>query len=151
MGSVHFRSSPILRECRPRRSAKTLCTLQIPALAASTPPLSSSALHSVPSGHDGEEDKWLSQVEILTHFGPHRRLWMGPQFAFKTFQHSATSSSSMSSISATDHRMGQLEEELLDLDISLPTRPHEQSNPVSRSSNVPGDQGDFYCTFSVSE
>lgn len=25
-----------------------------------------------------------SQVEISTHAGPHRRLWMGPQFVFKT-------------------------------------------------------------------
>ena len=33
-----------------------------------------------------EEDKWLSQVEIITHIGPHRRLWMGPQFCFKTFR-----------------------------------------------------------------
>lgn len=28
---------------------------------------------------------WLSQVEIVTHAGPHRRLWMGPQFVFKTY------------------------------------------------------------------
>ena len=55
---------------------------------------------------------------------------MGPQFAFKTFQHTAASSSPMS---AGDHRMMVEEEELLDLDISLPSRPHEQSNPVSRS------------------
>ena len=30
------------------------------------------------------------QVEIITHPGPHRRLWMGPQFSFKTFQGSGT-------------------------------------------------------------
>lgn len=34
----------------------------------------------------GNEDKWLSQVEIVTHVGPHRRLWMGPQFCFKTLK-----------------------------------------------------------------
>ncbi|XP_034935168.1 uncharacterized protein [Chelonus insularis] len=34
---------------------------------------------------DCAEDRWLSQVEILTHAGPHRRLWMGPQFIFKTY------------------------------------------------------------------
>lgn len=28
---------------------------------------------------------WVSQVEIMTHDGPHRRLWMGPQFTFKTY------------------------------------------------------------------
>ncbi|XP_021701305.1 breast carcinoma-amplified sequence 3 homolog isoform X2 [Aedes aegypti] len=31
------------------------------------------------------DDRWLSQVEIITHAGPHRRLWMGPQFMFKTY------------------------------------------------------------------
>ncbi|XP_055603365.1 breast carcinoma-amplified sequence 3 homolog isoform X2 [Uranotaenia lowii] len=31
------------------------------------------------------DDRWLSQVEIITHAGPHRRLWMGPQFVFKTY------------------------------------------------------------------
>ncbi|XP_064460640.1 BCAS3 microtubule associated cell migration factor-like isoform X2 [Ornithodoros turicata] len=30
------------------------------------------------------DESWLSQVEIITHAGPHRRLWMGPQFTFKT-------------------------------------------------------------------
>jgi hypothetical protein len=39
------------------------------------------------SSHEvGSEDQWLSQVEIVTHIGPHRRLWMGPQFCFKTFR-----------------------------------------------------------------
>lgn len=28
----------------------------------------------------------LLKVEIITHMGPHRRLWMGPQFCFKTYQ-----------------------------------------------------------------
>nr|XP_018908004.1 PREDICTED: uncharacterized protein LOC109037683 isoform X2 [Bemisia tabaci]XP_018908005.1 PREDICTED: uncharacterized protein LOC109037683 isoform X2 [Bemisia tabaci] len=34
------------------------------------------------------DERWLSQVEIVTHAGPHRRLWMGPQFTFKTFSSS---------------------------------------------------------------
>ncbi|KAL8199125.1 UNVERIFIED_CONTAM: hypothetical protein K2H54_034848 [Gekko kuhli] len=34
---------------------------------------------SLASDHSGQEDEeWLSQVEIVTHTGPHRRLWMGP-------------------------------------------------------------------------
>ncbi|XP_048741854.2 BCAS3 microtubule associated cell migration factor-like isoform X2 [Ostrea edulis] len=33
-----------------------------------------------------DQEEWLSQVEIITHVGPHRRLWMGPQFSFKTYQ-----------------------------------------------------------------
>lgn len=35
--------------------------------------------------NDERDDVWLSQVEIITHAGPHRRLWMGPQFMFKTY------------------------------------------------------------------
>lgn len=31
-------------------------------------------------------DRFESQVEINTHAGPHRRLWMGPQFTFKTLK-----------------------------------------------------------------
>ncbi|XP_058788982.1 breast carcinoma-amplified sequence 3 homolog isoform X2 [Phymastichus coffea] len=34
---------------------------------------------------NSNESRWLSQVEIFTHAGPHRRLWMGPQFVFKTY------------------------------------------------------------------
>lgn len=34
---------------------------------------------------DNSDERWLSQVEITTHHGPHRRLWMGPQFTFKVF------------------------------------------------------------------
>lgn len=34
---------------------------------------------------DYTDDRWLSQVEIVTHAGPHRRLWMGPQFTFKMY------------------------------------------------------------------
>ncbi len=50
------------------------------------------AMHGYPYGgardaavdDSDDEDRWLSQVEITTHVGPHRRLWMGPQFSFKT-------------------------------------------------------------------
>ena len=44
-----------------------------------------------------EEDKWLSQVEIVTHVGPHRRLWMGPQFCFKTFRTASAAASATAS------------------------------------------------------
>lgn len=27
---------------------------------------------------------------MITHMGPHRRLWMGPQFSFKTYQGSTS-------------------------------------------------------------
>nr|CAB3225211.1 breast carcinoma-amplified sequence 3 homolog [Phallusia mammillata] len=34
------------------------------------------------------EDDWPSQVEMVTHEGPARRLWMGPQFHFRPHQSS---------------------------------------------------------------
>ncbi|KQS29776.1 uncharacterized protein LOC6551259 isoform X1 [Drosophila erecta] len=34
---------------------------------------------------DERTESWLAQVEIITHAGPHRRLWMGPQFVFKNY------------------------------------------------------------------
>lgn len=40
------------------------------------------------------EGEWLAQVEILTHAPPPRRIWMGPQFSFKTYQASASFTSS---------------------------------------------------------
>ncbi|XP_063375012.1 uncharacterized protein LOC134662670 [Cydia amplana] len=48
-----------------------------------------------------EEERWLSQVEIVTHAGPHRRLWMGPQFIFKTYN-TTGSNSSLSEVEAVE-------------------------------------------------
>uniref|UniRef100_A0A914W130 BCAS3 domain-containing protein n=2 Tax=Plectus sambesii TaxID=2011161 RepID=A0A914W130_9BILA len=36
---------------------------------------------------------WISQVEMVTYGGPHRRLWMGPQFTFRTYLESPGHSS----------------------------------------------------------
>nr|XP_045610030.1 BCAS3 microtubule associated cell migration factor-like isoform X2 [Procambarus clarkii] len=47
-----------------------------------TRPRSLSPAHSF--DHDDPEERWMAQVEIHTHSGPHRRLWMGPQFTFKS-------------------------------------------------------------------
>lgn len=33
---------------------------------------------------------WIKQIEVNTHIGPHRRLFMGPQFVFKTFNSNLT-------------------------------------------------------------
>ncbi|EDO25453.1 predicted protein, partial [Nematostella vectensis] len=46
-------------------------------------------------------DEWLTNIEMETHAGPHRRLWMGPQFSFKTFQPPGSSPSG-SSLSLND-------------------------------------------------
>ncbi|XP_042880190.1 BCAS3 microtubule associated cell migration factor-like isoform X2 [Penaeus japonicus] len=58
--------------------------LTSPLLAPLSPtrPRSLSPAHSL--DHDDPEERWMAQVEIHTHAGPHRRLWMGPQFTFKS-------------------------------------------------------------------
>lgn len=75
--------------------------------------------HPSGGGSGAGEDRWLSQVEIVTHVGPHRRLWMGPQFSFKTLK------------PAKDGKDSVVTQ---DLDISC--RP-EQSHPVNMPS-APG-------------
>nr|CAD7263741.1 unnamed protein product [Timema shepardi] len=64
------------------------------------------------------DERWLSQVEIVTHAGPHRRLWMGPQFTFKTY---TTSSGAPLSL---------LEMETVDVGVGHGSRP-ARSNPVN--------------------
>ncbi|XP_055390184.1 putative mediator of RNA polymerase II transcription subunit 26 [Condylostylus longicornis] len=53
---------------------------------------------------DDRSERWLSQVEIITHAGPHRRLWMGPQFVFKTYN--TPSGSSLSHIDSEAIEIG---------------------------------------------
>jgi len=35
-------------------------------------------------------DEWIKMIDVNTHMGPHRRLFMGPQFVFKTFNSNLT-------------------------------------------------------------
>ncbi|KAI4815613.1 hypothetical protein KUCAC02_005754 [Chaenocephalus aceratus] len=88
--------------------------------------------HSVP-----EDEEWLSQVEIVTHTGPHRRLWMGPQFLFKTIHPSgqttviSSSSSVLQSQGPSDVQQPLLDFDTDDLDLhSLRIQP-VRSEPVS--------------------
>ncbi|XP_078535936.1 BCAS3 microtubule associated cell migration factor isoform X2 [Lissotriton helveticus] len=93
---------------------------------------------SLSSDHSGQEDEeWLSQVEIVTHTGPHRRLWMGPQFQFKTIHPSgqttviSSSSSVLQSHGPSDTPQPLLEFDTDDLDLnSLRIQP-VRSEPVS--------------------
>ncbi|XP_075709116.1 BCAS3 microtubule associated cell migration factor isoform X4 [Rhinoderma darwinii] len=93
---------------------------------------------SLASDHSGQDDEeWLSQVEIVTHTGPHRRLWMGPQFQFKTIHPSgqttviSSSSSVLHSHGPSDTPQPLLEFDTDDLDLnSLRIQP-VRSEPVS--------------------
>ncbi|PNF22320.1 hypothetical protein B7P43_G02923 [Cryptotermes secundus] len=65
------------------------------------------------------DERWLSQVEIVTHAGPHRRLWMGPQFTFKTYN---------SAVSGVP--LSLLELEAVEVGVGSGSRP-ARSNPVN--------------------
>ena len=57
------------------------------------------------------------QVEIVTHTGPHRRLWMGPQFQFKTIHPSGQTTVISSSSSVLQaHGPAHVQQPLLDFD-----------------------------------
>ncbi|CAG7729056.1 unnamed protein product [Allacma fusca] len=66
------------------------------------------------------DERWLSQVEITTHSGPHRRLWMGPQFTFKIFNSAGTSKSQGTGGGIVDVET---------VEVSVTNRP-AKSNPV---------------------
>lgn len=59
----------------------------------------------------------MFQVEIVTHTGPHRRLWMGPQFQFKTI-HPSGQTTVISSSSSVLQSQGpsDVQQPLLDFD-----------------------------------
>lgn len=73
------------------------------------------ALELIPNSHP--------QVEIVTHTGPHRRLWMGPQFQFKTIHPSgqttviSSSSSVLQSQGPSDAQQPLLDFDTDDLDL----------------------------------
>lgn len=100
--------------------------LRPPYLSSLHPPLSpSNPLLAQPESsrvakHNSHVDneRWLSQVEIVTHAGPHRRLWMGPQFTFKTYNPA----------SGCDGAGG----ETVDID-----KQHARSNPVNMPLRQP--------------
>uniref|UniRef100_UPI00398E9BC5 BCAS3 microtubule associated cell migration factor isoform X1 n=1 Tax=Pristiophorus japonicus TaxID=55135 RepID=UPI00398E9BC5 len=104
---------------------------------------------SLGSDQSGQEDEeWLSQVEIVTHTGPHRRLWMGPQFQFKTIHPSGqTTVISSSSSVLQSHGPCDTPQPLMDFDTddlelnSLRIQP-VRSEPVSMpgSSRVIADR-----------
>ncbi|CAL1548389.1 unnamed protein product, partial [Lymnaea stagnalis] len=93
---------------------------------------------------DDIDEQWVSQVEIITHVGPHRRLWMGPQFSFKTIQNpqtttvlSSSSSSLFSGSPDTNAHVTTMDILTDDCDLeSLKLHP-SRSSPVAMPNNRP--------------
>ncbi|XP_066589843.1 uncharacterized protein [Prorops nasuta] len=89
-----------------------------PPLQTSNPLLNAISVPKNVQPFDSIEDRWLSQVEIVTHAGPHRRLWMGPQFVFKTYN------------APSGVAVNLVEAEAVEIGITGGSRP-ARSNPVN--------------------
>ncbi|GIX68121.1 breast carcinoma-amplified sequence 3 homolog [Caerostris extrusa] len=92
------------------------------------------------------EESWLSEVEIITHAGPHRRLWMGPQFSFQTFQHSSNttvlSSNSSALLSQSPDAHGALTTDIFTEELEVQSLRPARSNPVA----MPGSHQATSCS-----
>uniref|UniRef100_A0A914ZNP3 BCAS3 domain-containing protein n=2 Tax=Parascaris univalens TaxID=6257 RepID=A0A914ZNP3_PARUN len=98
------RESPI--QCQLRANAswqlqRCKSSLDVRAPIAESNPLlvwlnASSKIEEYKVNLEGERnEKWITQIEVLTYGEPHRRLWTGPQFTFKTFLSSGHSSADL--------------------------------------------------------
>ncbi|KAG8172150.1 hypothetical protein JTE90_028295, partial [Oedothorax gibbosus] len=92
-----------------------------------------------------QEESWLSEVEIITHAGPHRRLWMGPQFSFQTFQHSSNttvlSSNSSALLSQSPESRGALPADIYTEELEVQCLRPARSNPVAMPGGHQGSSG----------
>ncbi|XP_035218906.1 breast carcinoma-amplified sequence 3-like isoform X2 [Stegodyphus dumicola] len=91
------------------------------------------------------EESWLSEVEIITHAGPHRRLWMGPQFSFQTFQHSSNttvlSSSSSALLSQSPEAYGTSPADIFTEELEVQSLRPARSNPVAMPGSHQASSG----------
>jgi hypothetical protein len=119
----------------------------------------SPSTHSLQLANSSNND-WIRQIEVNTHMGPHRRLFMGPQFVFKTFNSNLTttmlnptSSSVMSDVETPIIDLaGNLELNSLDLTSTTATRPsfnhhsYISTNPMKIGSSSRSSLKKFDCT-----
>ncbi|XP_042899479.1 BCAS3 microtubule associated cell migration factor isoform X2 [Parasteatoda tepidariorum] len=91
------------------------------------------------------EESWLSEVEIITHAGPHRRLWMGPQFSFQTFQHSSNttvlSSNSSALLSQSPDSQTPLTPDIFTEELEVQSLRPARSNPVAMPGSHQSSSG----------
>ena len=71
-----------------------------------------------PTNQPSANNDWIKMIEVTTHIGPHRRLFMGPQFVFKTFNSNLTTTMLNPASSSV---MSEVETPIIDLsgDIEL--------------------------------
>eukprot|EP00041_Stephanoeca_diplocostata_P038415 m.1514988 g.1514988 ORF g.1514988 m.1514988 type:complete len:908 (+) comp25215_c0_seq18:340-3063(+) len=63
-------------------SSMALASARPAVVMATQPPPDATAPRLRPTTDDEHLNRWLAHVELRTYPAPHRRLWMGPQFAF---------------------------------------------------------------------
>ncbi|KAK0418557.1 hypothetical protein QR680_013637 [Steinernema hermaphroditum] len=81
-------------DVRPPLSAHSPLVAWTKNTAASQAPVTVDSDDEEPKKASQDKD-WLSQVEVTTYCGPHRRLWMGPQFTFFNYVPSGHSSADL--------------------------------------------------------
>ena len=89
------------------------------SLVSNSPSLFQTACSSLaPANPPSATNDWIKLIEVTTHIGPHRRLFMGPQFAFKTFNSNLTTTMLNPASSSV---MSEVETPIIDLsgDIEL--------------------------------
>lgn len=79
-------------------------------------------------------DEWIKQIEISTHIGPHRRLFMGPQFVFKTFNSNLTTTKLTSNSSSV---ISDVETPIIDLSGDIELNTLDLTLNSNASSNIP--------------
>ena len=81
---------------------------------------SPSSYFSSQAPNQAGNNEWIKLIETNTHIGPHRRIFMGPQFVFKTFNSNITTTKLNASSSSV---ISEVETPIIDLsgDIELNT------------------------------
>ncbi|VDM36490.1 unnamed protein product [Toxocara canis] len=82
-----------LQRCKSSPDVRAPLAESNPLLAWLT--ASSQIEESKPSEESEKNEKWITQIEVVTYSEPHRRLWTGPQFTFKTYLSSGHSSADL--------------------------------------------------------
>ncbi len=57
--------------------------------------------------HPTVNEEWIKMIDVNTHMGPHRRLFMGPQFVFKTFNSNLTTTKLNAASSSVSFNISQ--------------------------------------------
>jgi len=99
------------------------------------------APNSLTSNSNANNNEWIKMIDVNTHIGPHRRLFMGPQFVFKTFNSNLTTTKLNACSSSI---IGDNETPIIDLSSDIELNTLDITNMGSRTA--PKQIKRFDCT-----